>query len=326
MEPLSEKIKQWIDEGKDPRSAHWQAGLESVMNVFDTYLEPGKLIPVQPLEEKDIPVFQEALEVIDLSPNLQAAFLPPPVANKITPPESAEELQRIDPDKPSYKILIVRSEKELRLLCIEISPHAKKFGADIFQAGALLGTYDYTDRQECLQSLNKVLRAHIWEKEKWGPEDHKRYTVNWFERVMDLHKGTIAVDTDRSFFHTPTLIKSNRIDAIFMLIFETFRKQAENPDEPFKEKISAIQAIADTNQQTAQCNEMAEKAVFQLLNVIKDCELVNFDSFTDKENKQFKQEFDRTVRRIVNRLKPVYQELVTTKTLKDSRKENDAKK
>lgn len=39
------------------------------------YMEPGKLIPVQPLEEGDLPVFLAVLEAVDLSPNRHATFL-----------------------------------------------------------------------------------------------------------------------------------------------------------------------------------------------------------------------------------------------------------
>ena len=81
MAAISEKIKQWMDEGKDPRTAHWQAGLEAVMDLFGPALEPGRLVPVQPLDEAGGALFMSALEVVDLSPNLLAAFLPPSVAN-----------------------------------------------------------------------------------------------------------------------------------------------------------------------------------------------------------------------------------------------------
>jgi len=304
MDATPEKAKQWIDEGKDPRSAYWQAGLESVMDVFKPYLEAGKLTPIQPLEETDIPVFREALEVVDLSPHLLAAFLPPGVADKIRPPESAEEIQRIDKDQPSYKIIVIRPGEDARLLSAEFSAHARKPGLDIFQAGALLGTYDFQDRPEFLSTLKKILRTHIWEKTQWGIEDYKSYTVNWFERVMDLYKGSVSVEADFSFFHRPHLIKSNRIDAIFMLIYETFKKRADHPDAVFEERVSAIRAMTDVDSRAVQFRELAEKTVFQMLTVIKDCELMDFNSFTDKENKQFNQEFDRTVRRMVNKLAP----------------------
>ena len=116
MDPIAKKVKQWIDEKKDPRSAHWQGGLEAVLNIFSPYMEPGKLTPVQPLEKDDVSVFEAALEVVDLSPNLTAAFLPPSIAGSITPPEYADELQRIDKGKPSYKILIARPGKDPRIL------------------------------------------------------------------------------------------------------------------------------------------------------------------------------------------------------------------
>ena len=302
MNVTPEKAKQWIDEGKDPRSAYWQAGLESVMDVFKPYLEAGKLTPIQPLEEADIPVFQEALIVIDLSPSLLAAFLPPAVADKIRPPESAEEIQRIDKDQRSYKIIVIRPGEDPRLLSAEFSAQAQKPGLDIFQAGALLGTYDFTDRSEFLSTLKKILRTHIWEKTPWAIEDYKRYTVNWFERVMDLYQGDISVEADFSFFHRPHLIKSNRIDSLFTLIFETFKKRADHPDAVFEERVSAIRAMTDADSRMAQFKELGEKTVFQMLTVMKDCELVDFKSFTDKENKQFNREFDRTVQRIMNKL------------------------
>jgi len=37
MDPIAKKVKQWIDEKKDPRSAHWQGGLEAVLKVFSPY-------------------------------------------------------------------------------------------------------------------------------------------------------------------------------------------------------------------------------------------------------------------------------------------------
>lgn len=161
MERIPEKIKQWIEDKKDPRSAHWQGGLEEILNVFLPHMEPGKLIPVQPLEEDDFPVFMAALAAVDLSPNLHAASLPPAIAGSITPPESADELQRIDNGKPSYKILIARPGKDLRFLCAEISEFAKNPGADIFQSGALIGTYNYDTSQACIADLTKVIRAYL---------------------------------------------------------------------------------------------------------------------------------------------------------------------
>jgi len=302
MDRISQKVKQWIDEKKDHRSAHWQGGLEALLNVFSPQMEPGTLIPVQPLEKDDFPVFRAALEVVDLSPNLKAAFLPPSIAGLITPPESADELLRIDKGKPSYKILIAGPGKDLRILCAEISEHAKKPGIDIFQSGALLGTYDYDTHQDCLTFITQAIRVHIWEKGKWSQDEYKRYTLNWFEKTLDLGTGTVRVHQDFSFFHSPTLIKSDRIDAFFTLISEILLKRLSDPDGKFIAAVSAIQKIEDKKVRVAQSNELAERAILELMNVIKELEIVKFDEFSNTENERFKKEFSRTMQQITDRI------------------------
>jgi len=303
MDQIAKKVKQWIDEKKDPRSAHWQGGLEAMLNVFSPYMEPGKLIPVQPLEKDDFPVFNAALEAVDLSPNLTAAFLPPSIAGSVTPLESTVELQRIDKGKPSYKILIARPGKDLRILCAEISEHAKNPGIDIFQSGALLGTYNYDTHQDCLAYLPQAIRAHIWEKGKWSQDEYKRYTINWFEKILDLGKSTVRVEKDFSFFHSPTLIKSNRIDALFTLIFEILLKRAGDPDDQFKDAISSIRNIKDKDVRVTQSNELAERGMLELLNLMKELEIVKFGEFSNTENERFKKEFSRTIQQITDRIK-----------------------
>ena len=303
MDQISKKVKQWIDEKKDPRSAHWQGGLEAILNVFSPYMEPGKLIPVQPLEKDDFPVFKAALEAVDLSPNLTAAFLPPSIAGSVTPPESAVELQRIDKGKSSYKILIARPGKDLRILCAEISEHAKNPGIDIFQSGALLGTYNYDTHQDCLTYLPKAIRAHIWEKGKWSQDEYKRYTINWFGKILDLGKSTVHVEKDFSFFHSPTLIKSDRIDALFTLILEILFKRYSDPDDQFKDAISSIRNIKDKDVRVVQSNELAERAILELLNLMKELEIVKFGEFSNTENERFKKEFSRTIQQLTDRIK-----------------------
>jgi len=264
-------------------------------------MEPGKLIPVQPLEKDDFPVFKAALEAVDLSPNLMAAFLPPSIAGSVTPPpESAVELQRIEKGKPSYKILIARPGKDLRILCAEISEHAKKPGIDIFQSGALLGTYNYDTHQDCLTYLPQTIMAHIWVKGKWSQDEYKRYTINWFEKILNLGKGNVRVEEDFSFFHSPTLMKSDRIDALFTLIFEILLKRANDPDDQFKDAISSIRNIKDKDVRVAQSNELAERAMLELLNLMKELEIVKFEEFSNAENERFKKEFSRTIRQITD--------------------------
>jgi hypothetical protein len=302
MDPISQKVNQWIADGKDPRSAHWQGGLEAILNVFMPYLEPGKLVPVSALDEDELAVFLSVLEIVDLSPNLFAAFLPPAIAEKVSPPDTADELQHIEKGKPSYKILIARPGKAERILCAEISEHANKPGIDIFQSGALLGAYNFENVQDCFAELSKIIRAHIWEKGKWNIDDHKRYTINWFEKVMDLRKSSVVVENDFSFFHSPTLIKSNKIDVIFILISEIMDKRFNDSEDPLQEAVAAIRTIEDADVKKGQLNDLIDKVVFEYLTVIKDCALVLFDEFSDKEMELFNRESARTIQKIVKRL------------------------
>jgi len=286
MDQMALKAEEWIDKKKDPRSARWQAGLEAVMDLFLPDLEKGKLTPVCPLEENDLPVFKAALARVDLSPGIFAAFLPPRVANTIIPPDSAEELLRIKKEKTSYKIIILRPGREDRLLCAEISEHAHRPGVDIFQSGALLGNFDYETHDYCILELTKTIRAHAWERDKWQLRDHMAYTLTWFEKVEYLGKADVSVDENFSFFHSPTLIKSNRVDALFLLIYEVLHNRfqdAEGQDE--KMGSSAFQSFA-------------QGCMLELLNLIKTLNLMDFTTFSDAENQAFKNEFVRTLRKL----------------------------
>ena len=220
------------------------------------------------------------------------------MADKITAPVSAPELERVSGAKPSYKILAAGLGEKFRLACAELSDQAIKPGIDIFEAGVLLGSYDFEDQGECLSHLSKILRAHVWEKGRWKETDYKRYTVNWFERVLDLQKGDVAVDKNFSFFHTPTLIKCDGVDAIFALILEYFQKLSRNPDEQYRDRLAAIRAISDADARKERFNTMAERGVLQFLTIMKDLDLMDVASFSQKEAVRFKHESERTILRI----------------------------
>ena len=299
MDQMTQKVKQWIDEKKDPRSAHWQAGLEAVMEKFSSAIEPGKLIPVHPLDEKDLPVFKNILERLDLSPGLLAAFLPPFVADAIVPPDSAEELVRIKKGKPSYKIIILRPGKKNRILCVELSEYASKPGVDIFQSGALLGSFDYETHEDCISELPKAIRAHIWDKNDWQYKDYISYTLNWFEKTEYLGKADVIVDENFSFFHSPTLIKSDRIDALFLLIYEILHARFQNPEYLYKDLKATGQKTEGKEKRLSAYNTLVQNYMLDVLNVVKGMELIDFTDFTNAENEGFKNEFVRTVRKLV---------------------------
>ncbi|WDP89495.1 MAG: hypothetical protein HUN04_07075 [Desulfobacter sp.] len=291
MDQMQPKINQWIENGKDPRSARWQAAIETVLELFLPGMEKGRLTPVAPLEAADGPIFESALKHLDLSPNIYAAFLPPRVANAILPPEGVEELVRIDKEAPSYKIIILRQGKESRLLCAEISDQAHRPGVDIFQDGAFLGNFDYDSQEICIPELAKAVRAHAWEKEKWQQKDHLAYTVNWFERTAFLNVPDVNLDETRSFFHSPTLVKADKIDALFLLLYETLNRRFAADSHP-------LENAGDKEARSA----VAETSMLDLLNIIKGLELIDFSAFTNAQTHKFQNEFARTVRKLVSTL------------------------
>lgn len=306
MTVKTDKAQQWIKDGKDPRSAHWQIGLESIFDTIAGYLEPGRLTPVPTLDKDDQTTFISALEAADLSPNLQAAFLTPAIADKITPPDVLPELQRVTPEHPSYKLLIVRkapkTETDRRILCVEISAAAHKPGAEIFQSGGLLGTYDFDNQADCLEALPQIIRAHIWEKGSWSDKDYQQYTLNWFEKVLLLGKGTVTVNTETSFFHTPSLIKSDRIEAMFTLIGDVLLKQVRDPQTDLSEAVNTIRDIGEQEIRDARFTALAETGVIDMLSKIKQYDLMGFNEFSARENEQFKTETAKTIRYIADHL------------------------
>lgn len=298
MNQILPKAKQWIDEKKDPRSAHWQAGLEAVMDLFLPDLEKGRLTPVCPLEEKDLSVFNGALRTVNLSPGILAAFLPPSVADPILPPDSAEELVRIKKGKPSYKIIILRPGKECRILCAEISEHAHRPGVDIFQSGAFLGNFDYDSQDICIAELPKVVQAHAWEKEKWQRKDYLDYTLNWFEKTIYLDRADVSVDKNHSFFHSPTLINGNRIDALFLLLYEVLKQRFKDAPEELCNSLPRAGKNSEGREiRLSACQSIAETHLLDLLTSIKTLDLIDFKTFTNAENQAFKNEFTRTIRK-----------------------------
>ncbi|GAB6143320.1 hypothetical protein JCM12294_07570 [Desulfocicer niacini] len=294
--PMKKKVNKWLKKGKDPRSAHWQAALEATLKLFGPDLEPGKLIPMGSLDDSDIPVFEKALAIADLSPHLSAAFLPPSLADKLIPPDTADELHRVPEGAPSYKLLIARPGKEMRILCAEISEHAIRPGGDLFQSGALLGNYDFQNQADCLESMNKIIRAHIWEGKNWTREDYLAYTLNWFEKVRLLNTAKVMVEKDFSFFHSPTLIKSNKMDAMFTLMTQDLLKRGKDKNDAFGQRICDMGTAGKDNHQFPLLIQTIEDGMLGQLNLLKSFDLVAFADFTNAQTEQFKRGFAETVR------------------------------
>jgi hypothetical protein len=295
----SPKVKKWIEEKRDPRSAHWQAGLESVLDLFLPNLEKGRIIPVREMDERDTHFFNSALKKVDVNPAIYAVLLPRAMADAIVPPDSAEDILRIEKGKPSCKIIILHPGKENRIICAEISDQANKPGIDIFQSGALLGSYDYENTEDCLDGLNKAVKAHSWKKDTWQKQDYQSYTLNWFERVQYLGTSEVSVDKNFSFFHSPTLIKTNRVDGLFQLLFLLLNRQYTAPGYL---KSNMVLADEIKNRNSDFCRTVAQEHILALLNLVRDLDLMDFTGLSDVENKDFQTECARTEEKLRDRL------------------------
>ena len=299
MADVSPKVKAWIDQKRDPRSAHWQAGLEAVLELFLPGLHKGRILPVQGMDDTELELFKQVLAGVDVSPAVYAAFLPHTVADAIVPPDSAQEVLRIEKGKPSCKLLMLRPGEEDRILCAELSGQAFKPGLDIFQSGALLGSYDYENTDDCIDGLNKAVKAHLWKKDDWTTADYHDYTLNWFERVRFLDSPDVSVDKTLSFFHSPTRIKTDRVEGLFQLGFLLLNREYSAP-----EYLSANPLLAEKirAKDSDFCRTLARNHILDLLSIIKTHSLMDFSGFNDKENKVFQREFERTEERLRDRL------------------------
>ena len=215
-------------------------------------------------------------------------------------------------------------------MCAEISEHAKRPGVDIFQDGRFLGQFDYDTNEICISELAKVVRAHAWGREKWQRNDYISYTLNWFEKTVYLEKADVTVDRNFSFFHSPTLIRTNRVDALFQLLYGVLnkrirekdplelkkalhgtklylseihgaeKKEAKNAEEKGEKKADEAEKkqYKSRKLRLEAWEALAETYLLDLLNLIKKLELVDFTGFTNAENHGFQNEFVRTVRKL----------------------------
>jgi hypothetical protein len=299
MADVSTKAKAWIDQKRDPRSAHWQAGLEAVLDLFLPGLQKGRILPVQGMDNTEHGLFKKVLAGVDVNPAVYAAFLPHTVADAIVPPDSAKEVLRIEAGKPSCKLIILRPGNQDRIICAELSDQAFKPGLDIFQSGALLGSYDYGNTDDCLEGLNKAVKAHVWKKSDWKTGDIHDYTLNWFERVRFLNTAEVSVDEALSFFHSPTLIKADRVSGLFQLVFLLLNQEYTALDFLAANPLLSEKIIAKDSDF---CRTLARTHILDLVTLVKDLSLMDFTDFNDKENQAFQREFERTEERLRDRL------------------------
>ncbi len=292
IEEMTDRVKKWIDDGRDPGIAHWHGALEATIASFRPHLQAGRLVPVHSYGKGEYSIFREVYAALDLSPVIQAAFIPTGMGGVLYPPAAVDSLRRRHKDNKSVMLLCRRSGEKPRILSAEISKEAWKPGVDIFEEGALLGSYEFDSSADCIDELPKLIRRHMWRKEKWTAEHYADYTLNWFARVVDTGRADAPVQPDFSYIHTPVLLNLNTVDAVFKLIKAMAARQ-------FQEKVDISHVKGKTGSFEVADEEdrhrFLEGRILGLLNLLRDSNAVDFAVFTPRENERFKDSFSRTV-------------------------------
>ena len=263
------------------------------MDSFKPHLQPGCLIPVQTLDKREYALFEELYAALDLCPDLQAAFIPTALGGVLSPPAAVDSLRRVHRDNTSVMLLCRRPGSQSRILCAEISPEAWKPGVDLFEEGALLGNYEFDSSADCIRELSKLIRTHLWRKEKWTAANYADYTLNWFNRVVATGRSDAPVQPDFSYIHSPVLMNFSDVDAIFKLIYAVAAGQFQEID--FREKVKPDLAEDDDE---ANRHRFIEGRMLGMLNLLRDSQAVDFSAFTARENEQFKDAFTEAVQKL----------------------------
>ncbi len=292
---MPDRIEKWITAGRNPGIAYWHGALEDAMASFAPYLQTGRLMPVHALADGDEAAFSEVYALLDLCPVIQAAFVPAAMGGVLTPPAAVDSLRRVHKDNKSRMLLCRRPGLHSRILCAEISKDAWKPGVDIFEEGALLGTYEFDSGVDCIRELSKLVRIHLWLKEKWTVDQYTDYTLNWFTRVADTGRTDVPVQPDFSYIHNPVLLNLTDVEAVFKLIQAvTARQFQESLDSQQTNDHTSILWSTDPEER----HRFLEGHIVGLLNLLGDSKVVEFASFTSRENERFKDSFAQTVKNL----------------------------
>jgi hypothetical protein len=248
--------------------------------------------------------FQALNSRLDFSPFVCGVFLPPELADTLSPAKIARSLVRAE--KGSMKILVTRVGDFSRVLTAEIAPG--KPGIDIFEGGSLLGSYEYDSPEACMDGLSKVVWIHLKPKEAWSSEDCIRYTESWFMKSIALRASDLPVNPNHSYIHSPTLLRLRPVDAVFKLM--------ESALADITGDVEAVLAWADAAARQAGAADAVtreglarkngderhaldvclEERLLMLLKWLDNVGVVDFKAFSDADQQVFKARFSQTVK------------------------------
>jgi len=281
--PLEERIQIWVAKGADPVSARWQAGLYETLRSFKDYLLPGRIVTVEAMPAEEAELFQLLVETLDLSPFVQAAYLPTALAARMEPPPGGAALRRA-PAETSRMLLLKRVDSDQRLATVEISDQASPPGVDIYDQGSRLGGYDYDSPASCVREMSRMLWIHLSQRDRWGPEDVMRYNEWWLLRCALSGRPDLPHHPDYCCLRHPELLHLSRVEALFELVGRVLRRLMADSGE----------AASEAGGQSA-APSRAEAHLLRLMDLIRQGQYIDFTALDEDELERFKTLFAATL-------------------------------
>ncbi|MEE4357413.1 MAG: hypothetical protein V2I97_13180 [Desulfococcaceae bacterium] len=310
LNALKKKSRARTDAGRDPRTVSWQQNLESLLIKIRKSLIPGEIISTESLDKEKKKIFDKVRISLDLAPFVTAVFLPPAIADGLKPGDNARSFERASDN--SYKILVSRIHDYNRILTAEISAHNP--GIDILDDGSLLGCYNYSSPGECISDLSKIIWIHLKHISTWSHEDYIRYTESWFFRSAVNRMTDLPINVNHSYIHHPVLIGLTPVKAVFRLIQSTMNRLCADPVHVitlandanlYKSntvEISREGLVRGDSQQQNSLRIYVDEKLLSLLKFLKGFDIINFKSFSEAEQREFKRSFPRLVEDIYRML------------------------
>lgn len=300
LESVEKRTKSRIKAGRDPRISRWQGALEAMLASLEGRLVPGEIITPETLNSKDYEHYRRIQLTLDLPPFIHAVYFPPGPADQLNPPETVKTLERASGD--SRKVMVTRVNDFSRILVAEISP--SKPGIDILEDANLLGSHNYGDSEECVADLSKIIWIHFRHQDRWTEPDVVRYTETWFYRCATRKMTDLPITANFSYIHHPVMIDADSVAAIFKLMKATLNRLFADPDQavrmandanlynPGTVRISVEGLKKGNPEETRSLQTYIEDRLMGLLNLLRGCDVVNFQGFSKVEKRRFKRMFE----------------------------------
>lgn len=307
---VEKRTESRIRAGRDPRISRWQGAVEAMLTGLEAQLIRGEIVTAETLNPNDYAHFQRLQTELDLPPFVWAVYLPPGPADRLDPSETGKTLERAFSD--SRKVVVTRVNDFSRILVAEIS--ASKPGIDILEEANLLGSHNYSDAEECIDDLSKIIWIHFRHKEQWTEPDFIRYTESWFYRSAVRKLTGLPVTANFSYLHHPVLIHSDIPTAVCTLLKSALDRMCADPDRtvrmaneanlynPGTVRISREGLAGENPKEMKSFRIYIEDKLLGLLKFLKRCEVVSFQGFSMADQRRFKRLFARTSEEIYHSL------------------------